>query len=117
MENMSNPNISENQLAANRENAKKSTGPTSEEGKSKSSRNASRHYITGHVSTMTEEDRAAYNARLDALIDDTKPQGALELTLVQSVAPGFWRLSRAEAIEENTFAMEAEKKTRTASNA
>jgi len=58
---------------------------------------------------MTEEDRAAYNSRLDALIDDMKPQGALELTLVQSVAHGFWRLSRAEAIEENTFALEAER--------
>ena len=58
---------------------------------------------------MTEEDRAAYNSRLQALIDDMKPRGALELTLVQSVAHGFWRLSRAEAIEENTFAMEAER--------
>ena len=38
-----------------------------------------------------------------------KPQGALELTLVQSVAHGFWRLSRAETIEKNTFAMEAER--------
>ena len=101
--------ISEKQLNANRENAKKSTGPTSEEGKHASSRNACRHYLTGQVSTMTEEDRAAYNSRLHALIDDMKPQGALELSLVQSAAHGFWRLSRAEAIEENTFAMEAER--------
>jgi len=101
--------ISEKQLNANRENAKKSTGPTSEEGKDICRRNACRHYLTGQVSTMTEEDRAAYNGRLHALIDDMKPQGALELTLVQSVAHGFWRLSRAEAIEENTFALEAER--------
>ena len=101
--------ISEKQLNANRENAKKSTGPTSEEGKDICRRNARRHYLTGQVSTMTEEDRAAYNGRLHALIDDMKPQGALELTLVQSVAHGFWRLSRAEAIEENTFALEAER--------
>ena len=62
---------------------------------------------------MTEEDRAAYNIHLDAFMDDLKPQGALEMTLVNSVAHGFWRLHRAEAMEENTFAMEAERNEHT----
>jgi len=106
---MSNSNISEKQLAANRENAKKSTGPTSEEGKEVTRRNASRHHITGQVFTMTDEDRAAYDSRLEGLIADMKPQGALELTLVQSIAHCFWRLSRAEAMEENNFAVEAQR--------
>ena len=100
--------ISDKQLNANRENAKKSTGPISEEGKAITRRNASRHHLTGQVFTMTEEDRAAFNRHLDGFMRDMKPEGALEMTLVHSVAHGYWRLHRAEAVEENNFAVEAE---------
>ena len=105
---MSNSNISDKQLAANRANALKSTGPTSEEGKKKSRRNASRHHLTGQVMTMTPEEHAAYTCYLNSFIADLTPEGALENALVHSVAHGYWRLKRAEAIEENNFAVFAE---------
>ena len=70
-------------------------------------RDPSRLHITGRVLTLTEENRAAYNIRLEALIDDLQPQGALELALVQSIARAFWRLSRAEAIRENNVTLPA----------
>ena len=69
---------------------------------------AGRHHLTGQVFTMTREDRAAHNNHLDGFLDSMKPQGALEITLAHAVAQGFWRLHRAEAMEENTFALEAE---------
>jgi hypothetical protein len=105
--------ISARQLAANRANAQKSTGPTSRRGKDICRRNASRHHLTGQVSTMTDEDRAAYDIHLDGFIADLKPQGDLEMTLVHSVAYGFWRLHRAEAIEENQLALEAKRNEHT----
>jgi hypothetical protein len=100
--------ISEKQLNANRENAKKSTGPKTEDGKNIVRRNASRHHITGQVFTMTDDDRAAYEIFTKGFMEDFKPAGALEITLVQSVADGYWRLNRTVAVENNTFALEAQ---------
>ena len=105
---MADSNVSEKQLTANRANAQKSTGPKTEEGKKNSRRNASRHHLTGQVMTMTDEDHAAYGKFLKGFMSDLKPEGALETALVQSVAHGYWRLNRAEAIEENNFAVFAE---------
>jgi uncharacterized protein YecA (UPF0149 family) len=95
-------------LAANRANGLKSTGPTSEEGKSKSRRNASRHHLTGQVMTMTDEDRSAYERFLKTFKADFNLNTALEATLCEQVAHGFWRLSRANALEENYFAIQAD---------
>jgi uncharacterized protein YchJ len=96
------------QLAANRTNAQKSTGPTSAEGKSKSRRNASRHHLTGQVMTMTDEDRSAYEKFLKSFKADFNLTTALETTLCEQVAHGFFRLGRANGIEENYFAIQAD---------
>ena len=45
------------QIAANRRNASKSTGPTSEEGKRRSRRNAVRHGLTAEPATLDALDR------------------------------------------------------------
>ncbi|MDE3197087.1 MAG: hypothetical protein KGN84_12120 [Acidobacteriota bacterium] len=99
--------VSEAQLAANRENAQKSTGPKTEAGKAASSRNACRHNLTGQVVIMTDEDHDACVQYEKSFIADLKPEGALESALVHSIAHAFWRLNRAEAIEENYFSLEA----------
>ena len=52
--------ISPEQLAANRANAQKSTGPRTPEGKSKSRLNAFRHGITAQVIVMPPEQMEAY---------------------------------------------------------
>ena len=97
--------LSEKQLAANRANAQRSTGPRSEEGRQRSSLNARRHNLTGQVSAMTDEDRIAHETFSKALISAMAPEGALELQLAQRVATDSWRLNRASAIEDNIFAL------------
>jgi hypothetical protein len=97
--------LSEKQLAANRANAQRSTGPRSEEGRQRSSLNARRHNLSGQVSAMTDEDRIAHDAFSKALISAMAPEGALELQLAQRVATDSWRLNRASAIEDNIFAL------------
>ncbi len=97
--------LSEKQIAANRANAQLSTGPKTEEGKRRSSLNARRHNLTGQVTAMTPEDRAAHDAFAAGILKSLAPEGELELALAQSIATGFWRLNRATAIEDNIFAL------------
>lgn len=97
--------ISDRQLEANRSNALLSTGPRTEEGRNRSRANARRHGLTGQITTMNEEDRAAHDQFSDALIQNLAPEGAMEIQLAQRIATDSWRLNRASAIEDNLFAM------------
>jgi hypothetical protein len=97
--------ISDKQLAANRTNALRSTGPKTEQGRKRSSLNALRHGLTGQVTTMTDDDRAAHDQFSQALIQSLAPVGALEAQLAQRIATDSWRLNRASAIEDNLFAL------------
>ena len=97
--------ISDKQLAANRNNARKSTGPKTVEGRKRSSMNALRHGLTGQVTTMTPEDRAAHEKFSQALIQNLAPVGAMEIQLAQRIATDSWRLNRISAIEDNLFAV------------
>ena len=99
--------ISEKQLAANRENAKKSTGPKTEETKKIVSQNALRHGLTGQVTLMPDEDRTAHDKFCAAIIEDLAPEGALETQLAQSIAEDNWRMNRGRAMETNLFALGA----------
>jgi hypothetical protein len=96
---------SEKQIDANRRNALLSTGPTSDAGRNRSRMNALRHGLTGQVTTMTDEDRAAHDEFSKALIKDLAPEGAMETQLAQRVATDSWRLNRISAIEDNLFAL------------
>jgi hypothetical protein len=92
-------------MEANRSNALLSSGPRTEEGKNRSRLNARRHGLTGQVTTMTSEDRAAHDAFSKALIENLAPDGAMEVQLAQRVATDSWRLNRIGAIEDNLFAL------------
>jgi hypothetical protein len=97
--------ISEKQLDANRRNALLSTGAETEAGHNRSRMNALRHGLTGQVTTMTDEDRAAHDQFAKALIESLAPDGAMEIQLAQRVATDSWRLNRISAIEDNLFAL------------
>jgi hypothetical protein len=97
--------ISQKQLEANRRNAQQSTGPKTSEGKERARLNAVRHGLTGQITVMTEEDRAAHDTFCGALIKDLAPSGAMQQQLANRVAEDSWRLNRISAIEENIFGM------------
>jgi len=97
--------ISEKQLEANRSNAQKSTGPTTDAGRNRSRSNAFRHGLTGQVTTMTEEERVAHDKFSKAIIQDLDPRGAMEIQLAMRVATDSWRLNRISAIEDNLYAL------------
>jgi hypothetical protein len=95
---------SEKQIAANRANAARSTGPISLEGKKRASLNALRHGITAQVCLMPEEDRTAFNQFCAELVTSLAPANPVERQLAQSFAEDNWRLNRARAIENNILA-------------
>jgi hypothetical protein len=97
--------ISDQKLEANRNNALRSSGPKTKDGRKRSSLNALRHGLTGQITTMTEEDRATHDQFSQALIQSLAPEGPLEMQFAQRIATDSWRLNRASAIEDNLFAL------------
>jgi len=96
--------ISAARLAANRENAKKSTGP-SEAGKAVTRLNAVKCGLTGTnrvFSNKAEADRYTAHIRDYELLH--KPVGPEESALAQSIADLRWRLNRIPALEQAILA-------------
>lgn len=96
--------ISEAQLAANRANAQKSTGPRTPEGKDTARLNATRHRITQQVMVMPASEMQPY-------LDFNKEQhqawaaaNAIERQLVQTIIDTQWRLNLARNLEFSLFA-------------
>ncbi len=92
------------QLEANRRNATKSTGPRTRAGKALSSRNALRHGLCAEQVLLPYEDEGEYERLGEQLIDDFSPVGALETTLVQTLAADLWRIGRIRKIEVGVLA-------------
>ena len=90
-------------IAANRRNARKSTGPKSEEGKFRARQNAFRHGLTAETVITVFEDAEDYARFEEKVTADFDPQTAVEAQLVLRVASLLWRLRRALAIESGLF--------------
>src|SRR3954447_20490983 len=92
-------------LAANRANAQLSTGPTTSEGKAKSSLNAVKTGLTGRTVLLPSEDAAAYQAHVERFQQELQPVGEREAQLVQNLADTQWRLNRIPGLEFGLFAL------------
>jgi len=89
----------EAQIRANRENAQKSKGPKTEEGKARARLNALKHGQRAEVAAplvAPQEDPAELTARIQAWIDDYQPGGVVERDLIERAARLSWALDRAE---------------------
>src|SRR3982750_2707169 len=96
---------SERRLAANRANALLSTGPTTSEGKAKSSLNAVKTGLTGRTVLLPSEDAALYQAHVERYHQEFQPVGDREIQLVQDLADTQWRLDRIPGLEFGMFAL------------
>ena len=91
------------QIAANRRNALKSTGPVTDEGKDRSRCNAVRHGLTAETVIAGLEDVEDYQAFEAAVTADYDAETAVERELVLRLASILWRLRRATEIETVLF--------------
>ena len=86
---------SDAQLAANRANAARSTGPKTDEGKANSRRNALKHGLTGAGIVLPHEDEAVVAARFADFAEDLRPEGGVARFLTRRLALLSVRLDRA----------------------
>jgi hypothetical protein len=92
------------QIAANQENAQKSTGPTTDEGKAASSRNNYRFGFNAKVFTVIEcESQADYDQSLQELLDEHRPTAPTESILVEKMAQHHWIAMRAQRLQDSCF--------------
>ena len=95
-------------MEANRRNARKSTGPITEEGKQRSRCNAVRHGLTAETVIGALEDAEDYKAFEATIVADYDAQSGVERELVLRLASLLWRLRRATTMETGLFAIQAE---------
>ena len=93
----------EKQIAANRRNASKSTGPRTQEGKAAVSMNAVKHGLLARGSLLPDEDAVEHSALTDRVTQALQPVGDWEGILVDRVVQGLWRLGRLSRVEAGLF--------------
>jgi len=96
--------ISEKRLAANRENAKRSTGPRTIEGKERSSRNAVRHgFRSSSFAVVRLEDLDEVEKFKSDAVACYKPVNAQELIAVERIAMSQQLIFRGARLDAGMF--------------
>ncbi len=78
------------QIAANRENAKRSTGPRTAEGKRRASQNAITHGLHSHDFLTDIESEDDYHVFHDQLIHDYQPETATDYILIEQYLQAYF---------------------------
>jgi hypothetical protein len=87
----------------NRENAKKSTGPKTPEGKAASSKNALKYGIYSKFACIEGEDPEQLDALREDLRAEHQPASLTEEMLVDEIAHHYWRIRRFRYLESQMW--------------
>ena len=93
--------LSDAQLAANKANAAFSTGPHTEPGKAKSSRNALTFGLFTLNDFVRENETEDYTKICTSLWAELSPEGTVEEFLTTELMSATWRLRRCRMVEED----------------
>jgi hypothetical protein len=86
--------------AASRANGAKSRGPRTAAGKARSAQNALKHGLSAKKHVLLPDDsRAEFKALEGALLEELRPEGALQTLLAHRLVAAAWRLARADRLE------------------
>jgi hypothetical protein len=88
-----------NQIAANRANAQRSTGPKTGAGKAAAARNARKHGLFAKEVLAMGEDAARFAELSQRVREALAPQGELEDALCARIVGCLWRLRRIVRLE------------------
>ena len=92
------------QFQANRQNAQKSTGPKTPEGRAAVRLNGVKHGLTAETIVLRGESEADYTNLLDSLEAEHDPATPTEEILVVQLAMATWRLRRLYHVEAGFYA-------------
>jgi hypothetical protein len=95
----------EKQIAANRENSKKSSGPKTPEGKRRASLNALKLGSFAKSTLLPSEDKREFSAFARGVYADWEPVGTTERALVELIISTLWRHRRLQTVEDGLFEM------------
>ena len=87
------------QIAANRQNARRSTGPKTAEGRQIVSRNAITHGLTTARAVVLPEEQEDFDRFAAAMREEWDPQGPLERFHMDRMIQCAWRLKRMTRME------------------
>ena len=99
----------EQQTSASRENAKKSTGPRTPEGKANSSKNSLKHGLMAQDAVIPGEDPAEFDRHLTNLETTYLPRNYVEKQIVHQIADTMWRIKRLSRIETTVISASIER--------
>lgn len=100
--------ISDKQLAANRQNALSSTGPKSVEGRKKISSNALTHGLTAKKHLIIGESEDEFEIFKSGLLDELNPDTALLEETASQLLSLAWRLRRVPVVEAAIYTLKVE---------
>jgi hypothetical protein len=103
------PMATKAQIAANRANAKKSTGPTTAEGKAKSARNAITHGFAASTHFLDGEDPEDFYGLQASLLDEFQPATTMETILVEKMIHNQWLSLRAIRLQNDALRFRTER--------
>jgi hypothetical protein len=98
------PRTTAARIAANRRNARHSTGPRTAQGKRRSSHNALIHGLCSQVVVLPTEDPTLYQSFAKKFLASLAPATPAERALAQTIVDAQWRLNRIRPIEDALFA-------------
>jgi hypothetical protein len=94
---------SQARVSANRRNAEKSTGPCTTQGKAIVARNALKHGLLARQDVVMGEDPQEFELLRRRLLADLEPWGEMETLFAGQIASLWWRLLRAQRVQNETF--------------
>lgn len=97
---------SERQIAANRINARRSTGPKIS-GRLRSRRNALKHGLTATTVIDVLEDDTEFRSFNDEIVSAYQPASTIHQELVRRLVSVLWRLRRAHAVETGLLSIQS----------
>ena len=93
----------EKQIAANRRNAQKSTGPKTPQGKAAVSMNSLRHGLRARTVVLPGDDPQEFQRLCEDLEAEWQPLTRTEQIYLEQMATAYWKLQRLELFEKRTL--------------